>query len=87
MKFNISIWQRYDVDGININQSNLFKYARNLEFSKVELNVDSMVLAKILNDKDGGNPMVKSLVSLIRRMLDLEWNVTVLFSRSQSMCR
>jgi hypothetical protein len=24
---------------------------------------------------------------LIRRMLDLEWNVTVLFSRSQSMCR
>jgi hypothetical protein len=87
MKFNISIWQRYDVDGININQSNLFKYARNLEFNKVELNVGSMVVTKILNDKDGGNPMVRSLVSLIRRMLDLEWDVTTMFSRNQSMCR
>ncbi|PNX62568.1 hypothetical protein L195_g053052, partial [Trifolium pratense] len=72
-----SIWLRYDVDGININKSDLFKYVRNLGYNKVELNVDSMVVAKILKNKDGGNPMGRSFVSLIRRMLDLEWKVTI----------
>ncbi|CAJ2634293.1 unnamed protein product [Trifolium pratense] len=46
------------------------KIQRNLGYNKVELNVDSMVVAKILKNKDGGNPMGRSLVSLIRRMLD-----------------
>jgi len=53
------------------------RYARSLDFRRVELHVDSVAVVKILNSGGYGTSDGRSLVMKIRRMLDMDWEVVV----------
>ncbi|GAU32220.1 hypothetical protein TSUD_278000 [Trifolium subterraneum] len=53
------------------------RYARRLGFTKIELNVDSKVVTHVLYKNEIGNPLGGTLVSHIRRLLDLDWEVVI----------
>jgi len=53
------------------------RYARSLDFRRVELHVDSVAVVKILNSGGYDTSDGRSLVMKIRRMLDMDWEVVV----------
>ena len=53
----------------------------------VELNVDSLVLAKTLLDEEDVSPISRSLVQKIRRLFQMAWEVKVQHSyREANTC-
>ena len=56
-------------------------------FILVELNVDSLVVAKTLLDEEDVSPISRSLVQNIRRLLEMVWEVKVQHSyREANTC-
>ena len=53
------------------------RYARSLDFWRVELHVNSVAVVNILNFGGYNIPDGRSLVMKIRRMLDMDWEVVV----------
>ncbi|PNX98167.1 hypothetical protein L195_g021409 [Trifolium pratense] len=51
--------------------------ARRLGFTKIEFNVDSMVMAQVLRTRVEGSSLESSLIGRICRMQELEWEVMV----------
>jgi len=63
------------------------QYARRLWFILVELNVDSLVVAKTLLDEGDVRPISRNLVQKIRRLLQMAWEVKVQHSyREANTC-
>ncbi|MCI08269.1 putative non-LTR retroelement reverse transcriptase [Trifolium medium] len=53
------------------------KYVKRLGFRAVEVNVDSLMVANILNSNQEGSPMGRALVTKIRALTELDWEVVV----------
>ncbi|MCI31045.1 ribonuclease H protein, partial [Trifolium medium] len=53
------------------------KLARRLGFQAIEVNVDSLLVANTTNDNKEGSPMGRALVSKIRSLFALDWEVVV----------
>jgi ribonuclease HI len=50
-------------------------YARQRGCSKIELNVDSRVVDRVIHSQGKGTPVGGALIDQIRRMLALDWEV------------
>ncbi|MCI20119.1 ribonuclease H protein, partial [Trifolium medium] len=53
------------------------RYARRLEFNRIELEVDSSVVNQELRQPGYGRPLGGALVMRIRSLLELEWEVVI----------
>jgi ribonuclease HI len=63
------------------------RYARNLGFTRIELNVDSSVVDHVLRRQGNNSPTGSALINQIRRLMDLDWEVVVKHSyRETNKC-
>ncbi|KAK2379785.1 Polynucleotidyl transferase, ribonuclease H superfamily protein [Trifolium repens] len=63
------------------------RYARNLGFTRIELNVDSSVVDHVLRRQGNNSPTGSALINQIRRLMDLDWEVVVKHSyREANKC-
>ncbi|GAU43826.1 hypothetical protein TSUD_399190 [Trifolium subterraneum] len=53
------------------------KYARRLGYQAIDLNVDSLAVKQVLTSGSSNNLLGQNLVKNIRRLLELNWKVTV----------
>jgi ribonuclease HI len=61
--------------------------ARRMNFHRVELHVDSMVVVQVLNSNGRGSLRGRALVEKIRRLLSLDWEIVVHHSyREANQC-
>ncbi|GAU17445.1 hypothetical protein TSUD_233230 [Trifolium subterraneum] len=60
------------------------KLARHFNFSAVELHIDSLVVVKAITNSDNGSLRGRSLITKIKRLIDLEWEVVVHHSYSEA---
>jgi ribonuclease HI len=56
------------------------KYARRLGYQAIDLNVDSLAVKQVLTSGSSNNLLGQNLVKNIRRLLELNWKVTVVHS-------
>ncbi|KAK2358830.1 hypothetical protein QL285_095979 [Trifolium repens] len=61
-----------------------FGYAWRLRFRKVELNVDSVAVVKVIKEGETNSVMGYSLVKEIHRLFSLEWEVKILHSYQEA---
>jgi ribonuclease HI len=63
------------------------RLARRLGFNVVELNVDSLLVANVLNSHRCSSPMGRALVAKIRSLIAMDWEVVVKHSyREANQC-